>query len=1147
MSLQTHRSLQARCAQEFDGGVRSRGEEYFHAGRVELSILSDGFVTADVAGSGRYYYAVLLQWQPEAGARIVADCTCPYFEDRGLCKHIWATILAADAEGLGESFPGSSRVSVVESDLLDEQDEFASWGETGEFGLVPGGLLTTDAGRSSEAPPRGSQGSRSRQPTWRDQLALARQDLDGPNQQRSPLDPAAHGREVWFVLDASVTVATEQFVICLFQREKKLSGEFGKFKKFSVATSTLADIPPSVERELVERLLESNQGFASDYGYYGSGYGSPYGYGYQPKTSEFRLSSAAFRYLGPRLCETGRLLWADTAGGMDSIEDGRPVSWDDGPPWQFRLRIEEDKKEQQWVLGGEFARDGEPPAVPTMMAGGLLLMDNCLARFECHPDHDSGAAAGDCHRWLAVLGQVRPIVIPESDRWAFLEHLWESGPVPPYDAPAGFHPEPVHLRPRARLIIHNPKQRGPNRFHAELEFLYDGQRVRAVDRSAGIVDPKQERIVLRDAPTEQALLAELAAHGARPVSSYDASEYTAWIPKKHFTDLVDGLVEAGWIVEAEGHVIRKAGRYQMSVTSGVDWFDLEGECEFDGAAVQLPALLAALSRGEKFITLDDGSRGLLPREWLERFAPLAELGEVDHDHVRFRPSQALFLDALLAARDEAISVDRPFARLRRKLQSFDGIAPRTEPRGFRGELREYQREGLGWLHFLRDFGFGGCLADDMGLGKTIQVLALLQSRRMRPKDADGRRAPSLAVVPRSLVFNWLDEADRFTPNLRVLNYTGTGRKQLRDRFDEYDLVITTYGTLRRDIAKLKDAQFDYVILDEAQAIKNPQSQNAKACRLVSADHRLALTGTPVENHLGELWSLLEFLNPGMLGKSTAFRRLTDERQQQSDRLPALRQALRPFILRRTKQNVLSELPEKTEQTLHCELKGKHRKRYDEIRDYYRASLAKKIEKSGLAKSKIHVLEALLRLRQVACHPGLLDKDQADAPSAKLEALMEQLAEVIAEGHKALVFSQFTTLLAILRRRLDTEGIRYEYLDGRTRKRKQRVQRFQEDPECPLFLISLKAGGHGLNLTAAEYVFILDPWWNPAVEAQAIDRAHRIGQERRVFAYRIIARDSVEEKILELQKGKRELADAIVAADDSLVRNLTVDDLQLLLS
>jgi len=369
-----------------------------------------------------------------------------------------------------------------------------------------------------------------------------------------------------------------------------------------------------------------------------------------------------------------------------------------------------------------------------------------------------------------------------------------------------------------------------------------------------------------------------------------------------------------------------------------------------------------------------------------------------------------------------------------------------------------------------------------------------------------------------------------------------------DHFDDYDLIITTYGTLRRDAIQFKDVEFDYVILDEAQAIKNANTESAKAARLLRGNHRLAMSGTPIENHLGELWSLFQFLNPGLLGAASVFKLNTSAARNPDEQVRVLlAKALRPFILRRTKQQVASDLPLKTEQTIYCEMEPVQRKLYDELRDHYRRSLLGLIEREGIKKSKIQILEALLRLRQAACHPGLIDKARKHEPSAKLDVLLPQISEVLEEGHKALVFSQFTSFLAIVRDRLDRDGIVYEYLDGKTRDRQTRVERFQNDADCKLFLISLKAGGLGLNLTAAEYVFLLDPWWNPAVEAQAIDRAHRIGQSQKVFAYRLIARDTVEEKVLELQATKRELADAIINADNSLIRSLGREDLDLLLS
>jgi SNF2 family DNA or RNA helicase len=484
------------------------------------------------------------------------------------------------------------------------------------------------------------------------------------------------------------------------------------------------------------------------------------------------------------------------------------------------------------------------------------------------------------------------------------------------------------------------------------------------------------------------------------------------------------------------------------------------------------------------------------------------------------------------------------------LKRFAGVAPVDPTPGFCGQLRSYQRDGLGWLHFLREFGFGGCLADDMGLGKTVQVLALLEARRQSGAQASPGAAlsrPSLGVVPKSLVFNWKQEAARFTPGLRVLDHTGSLRIKAGEHLDSYDLILTTYGTLRRDAHYLKDIEFDYLILDEAQAIKNAATASAKAVRLLRGRHKLALSGTPVENHLGELWSLFEFLNPGMLGSASVFQLgAGDLRNPDEETRKLLSRALRPFLLRRTKGQVASDLPPKQEQVLYCELEAPQRRLYNELREYYRKSLMERVDRDGLGRSKIQVLEALLRLRQAACHPGLIDRTRIGEASAKLDLVLPQIDEVLEEGHKILVFSQFTSFLAIVRDRLDRERVVYEYLDGDTRDRSRPVERFQNDPACRLFLISLRAGGLGLNLTAAEYVYLLDPWWNPAVERQAVDRTHRIGQTRPVFAYRVIAQDTVEEKVLELQRTKQDLADAIISADSSLIRDLSREDLELLL-
>jgi hypothetical protein len=742
---------------------------------------------------------------------------------------------------------------------------------------------------------------------------------------------------------------------------------------------------------------------------------------------------------------------------------------------------------------------------------------------------------------LPGLSNNNAVVFSEEEREEFFSHLICSPALPQMDLPEELQYEEVTLSPRKCLKI---SQNRFNQMRAELWFQYGVRSVAAKDVARGTYEASTRRYFRRDIDAEKAAWAQLSEVGLRYIEDRWVEDASWIVTTSKLPRVVRALVESGWHVTAEGKAFRQAGKSSVSVSSGVDWFELHGAIEYGDASAPLPQLLAALKRGETMVTLGDGSYGLLPEEWLRRFGPVAAMGEAEGDHIRFRSNQAGVLDALLATQPE-VDCDAAFRRVRQELERFQSITAPEQPAGFQGRLRDYQREGLGWMHFLRQFSFGGCLADDMGVGKTAQVLALLETRR--ELRAEGKvDAPSLVVVPKSLIFNWKQEVERFTPQIRVLDYTGIGRN--KNDLSACDLVLTTYGTLRRDAVHFKDQVFDYVILDEAQAVKNARTESAKAVRLLRGNHRLALSGTPVENHLGELWSLLDFLNPGMLGASSVFQVAGGAmRNPGDDARKMLSHALRPFLLRRTKEQVATELPPKIEQTIYCEMEAKQRTLYNELREHYRKSLLPKIHTDGIAKSKIQVLEALLRLRQAACHPGLIDRKKILDPSAKLDVLLEQLRAVLEEGHKALVFSQFTSLLAILRKALEKDGIEHEYLDGKTTDRQAGVERFQNDPGCSLFLISLKAGGVGLNLTAADYVFILDPWWNPAVEAQAVDRTHRIGQLRQVFSYRLITRDTVEEKVLELQQTKRGLADAILGAENSLIRDLRREDIELLLS
>nr|WP_262490069.1 SNF2-related protein [Hymenobacter glacialis] len=428
---------------------------------------------------------------------------------------------------------------------------------------------------------------------------------------------------------------------------------------------------------------------------------------------------------------------------------------------------------------------------------------------------------------------------------------------------------------------------------------------------------------------------------------------------------------------------------------------------------------------------------------------------------------------------------------------------------------------------------------------TVQTLAMLQQRA---ESGEAQNAASLLVLPTSLVFNWLNEAQKFTPDLRVLAYTGTYRDKNPDRFADYDVVLTSYGIVRLDTEMLASYKFDYVILDESQAIKNPSSTTSQAVRQLRSKHRLILTGTPVENSTMDLWSQMSFINPGLLGTQAFFRKeflKPIEKHQDEGRTRRLHALIKPFILRRHKSQVAKELPEKTEQLSYCTMTEEQAHAYEETKSFYRNKILRNLDENGPANTQFLLLQGLTRLRQIANHPRLAD-DTYIHESGKLREVLRMLRNVVAEGHKVLVFSQFVQHLALVRAALDERQMPYAYLDGATRDRPAEVARFQETEDLKIFLISLKAGGVGLNLTAADYVFILDPWWNPAVEAQAVDRAHRIGQQRPVFTYKFITQGTVEEKILALQRRKLALVSELIATDEAVIKHLTRADIEELL-
>jgi superfamily II DNA or RNA helicase len=1126
-------SLTSYLNRQVSADVQNRGRQYYRRGAVRNLDGNGEFVSATVQGTQPYDVFV-----ERDGSTLIAACTCPYVTDYGgPCKHIWAAILAAKDRGFLSAGRGEPRYLELAEPEPDDSSFQEDWevDDNYEDEIEP---FAVDERPARPTTARPTRPRRKRQPaSWKKVLSALQKAEQPDGMYHRQTWPA--GRELLYIVDIAASKPDQGLVLEVAYRQRKLDGDWSVPKIQRIPRAEIPRLADSDDRQIFALLGGAHEHYTTTYNYYGS-----YNSDYDTAPSRYQLTSPLQETLLPILCRTGRCFYRRS----EAEPDLQPLSWEDGPTWEFWLTVVPAPSGKQYQIRGELRRGPErlPLAAPVLLIGGLVFWPDRAARL------DDGTASD----WFPVLRRDDKVSVPAGQKDDLIRELVRLPRLPRLDLPDELRFEEVIRTPRPRLKVRAPTRRPSwgyqsDRLQGELSFDYDGQIIAANNPGWGVYQPDHRRLILRDQAAESAAAGQLQQLGFKSAGSYYDRPAHLVLTPRHLPRAVSALLQAGWHVEADGKLYRRPGEIRIDVTSGIDWFDLNGTVQFGDTVAHLPELLAALQRGENTVKLGDGTFGMLPEEWLKKYGVLAGLGTAEGDHLRFGRSQVGLLDALLASQPEA-TCDAAFRKLRDQLRTFEGVQPADAPEGFTGQLRGYQREGLGWLYFLQKFGFGGCLADDMGLGKTVQVLALLESRRaLRARHAGSangtgkRPAPSLVVVPRSLVFNWIQEATRFSPQLHVLDHTGALRSKTPGHFDDHDVILTTYGTLRRDALLFKNVTFDYCILDESQAIKNAKTDSAKAVRLLRADYRLALSGTPIENHLGELWSLFEFLNPGMFGRASVF--AGGLRNPSEETRSLLARGLRPFILRRTKDQVARDLPKKLEQTLYCELEANQRKQYDDLRQHYRQSLLARVEREGVNRSKIQILEALLRLRQAACHPGLIDTSKTAESSAKLDLLLPQLVEVTEEGHKAIVFSQFTSLLAIARARLDKDKIPYEYLDGRTRDRQARVERFQNDPDCKLFLVSLKAGGLGLNLTAAEYVFLLDPWWNPAVEAQAIDRAHRIGQTRAVFAYRLIARDTVEEKVLELQMTKRDLADAIINADNSLIRNLDRADLELLLS
>ncbi len=855
------------------------------------------------------------------------------------------------------------------------------------------------------------------------------------------------------------------------------------------------------------------------------------------------------------------LLWKDT---------DKPCRIESTP---FTLKLKPLLDEAGFHFEVMLKRDGRPPL--PIRAGQSQHTEN--ARKESpNPEEEPITFYGQMPLWVCYQHNFYPVqtglypslvhnliyerpVVPQEDISEFLDRVWTRLPaselyepqeflklMEPVFQPATYNPK-LFLDEEGSLLtleidnIYETRHgeftlNGPNPDFQTGSYTYEGQTF----------------LVRRHQEEETQLIGELSSMG------FQARSNKVWFlePEEAIAFLLDSYPHLVEMYRVYGE--KALSRYKVRTTASTivaqvtsnekeKWFSLDINVDYDGQSLPLEKVWKAWTRGKRYVQLKDGSYTSLPEAWLEKLShKLTALGldPSKPPQQKFKQFEAPVLDSLLDDLPGA-ATDSFWNNLREKIRSFREVRAIATPKGLNAQLRSYQLQGIAYLNFLSEYGFGGILADEMGLGKTIQTLAFVQHM------TENRfRGPNLIVVPTSVLPNWEREAEKFVPNLKRLIIYGTRREGMFKHIDNSNLIITTYALLRRDLEEMEKYEFNTVILDEAQNIKNPNTITARAVRRINARMRLCLSGTPIENNLFELWSLFEFLMPGFLGSQHAFQRgiVKPIKDGDTETLEYLRTRVRPFILRRTKAEVAKDLPPKVESVTCCALEDAQAELYAALAHKLRAQVLADVDKKGLAKSQMSILDALLKLRQICCHPRLLKLDMPgfsnNLPSGKFDAFKDMVMEIVEGGHKVLVFSQFVQMLQIIRQWLEFSQIPYCYLDGASKDRFEQVDRFNNSPNIPIFLISLKAGGTGLNLTSADYVIHYDPWWNPAVESQATDRTHRIGQTRQVFSYKLICQNTVEEKILKLQETKRGVAEAIIPGQDSW-KSLTREDLEML--
>ncbi|TAH25692.1 MAG: DEAD/DEAH box helicase [Cytophagales bacterium] len=644
--------------------------------------------------------------------------------------------------------------------------------------------------------------------------------------------------------------------------------------------------------------------------------------------------------------------------------------------------------------------------------------------------------------------------------------------------------------------------------------------------------------VKRQQAIEQEIIEEIQKRGLilkHGKSIMDKAQSFFWLNQNK-----DDLITQGYQIRQNIKDDKKyfigSSTIQVEVQENNDWFDIMAIIKFGNYEIPFIQLRQFILQKKSEIKLPNGEIAIIPEEWFARYSELFAYAQGDDEKQFILQKHHLSLVQELQSSELAkVNISKKLEQLR----NFEEIEDSPLPDNFLAQLRPYQKAGYNWMQFLNKYNFGGCLADDMGLGKTVQTLAILQSQKEQ-----GNTNPSLLIMPTSLVYNWEMEAKKFTPQLQIYKHTGSNRAKTSENFDKYDLILTSYGTTRADIELLKNFFFNYIILDESQAIKNPDSNIAKAVKGLKCKNKLILTGTPIENSTLDLWSQMNFVNPGLLGNENFFRQNylnSIEKKHDEKQTKKLYNVIKPFILRRQKSQVATDLPPKIENIHYSEMSELQSEHYEKVKSSFRNEILTSIDEKGIGGSQILLLQGLTKLRQIANHPVMVENDYK-GNSGKMDDVLHMIENALTNGHKILIFSQFVKHLTLFKKAFDNQNLLYAYLDGATKNRQEQVEYFQQNTDVKIFLISLKAGGVGLNLTAADFVFLLDPWWNPAVEAQAVDRAYRIGQRNTVFTYKFITRNTVEEKILQLQLNKQKLANNLITTEESFVKNLSKEDI-----